>query len=101
MRAPIPAGSVAYRLVQEAEWSGEDSRVSQDVWLRDWPKGYDLIELAKHYPTFDETFSLLWFEKDSGPDEPVKNWSGVPTSEGDDLKELDGVLGFHKRSKKR
>ena len=101
MRAPIPAGSVAHRLIREGEWSGEDSHVSQDVWFRDWPKGYDLSELAKHYPAFDETFSLLWFEQDSGPDEPVKNWSGVPASGDDDLKELDGVLGFHKRSRKR
>ena len=102
MRAPIPSGSVACRLVQHHEWSSEDSRISQDVWFRDWPKGYDLTELSKHYPTFEETFSLLWFEQDSGPDEPVKNWSGTPMQEDDDgLKELDGVLGFHKKSKRK
>lgn len=102
MRAPIPPGSVAWRLAREGEWSGEDPRVPQDVWFRDWPKGYDLTELAKHYPTFEETFSLLWFEQDSGPVEPVNNWSGTPTQEDDGgLKELDGVLEFHKRSKKR
>ncbi|WP_213958035.1 MULTISPECIES: ImmA/IrrE family metallo-endopeptidase [unclassified Variovorax] len=102
MRSPIPHESVALRLIQGGEWSGEDSRVSQDVWFRDWPKGYELTELAKHYPTFEETFSLIWFEQDSGPDEPVKNWSGTPTQEDDDgLKELDGVLRFHSRSKKK
>ena len=102
MRAPIPSGSVASRLVRDGEWSGEDSRISQDVWFRDWPKGYDLAELAKHYPTFEETFSLLWFGLDSGPDEPVKNWSGTPVREDDDgLKEMDGVLSFNKRSKRR
>jgi hypothetical protein len=102
MRAPIPSGSVASRLVQESEWSGEDSRVSQDVWFRDWPKGYDLTELAKHYPTFEETFSLLWFEQDSGPDERVQNWGGVPAQEDDGgLKEMDGVLNFHRKSKRR
>jgi hypothetical protein len=102
MRAPIPPGSVASRLVREGEWSGEDSNISQDVWFRDWPKGYDLVEMAKHFPTFDETFSLVWFEHGSGPDEPVKNWSGTPTQEDDGgLKELDGVLGFEKRVKRR
>jgi Zn-dependent peptidase ImmA (M78 family) len=102
MRAPIPSGSVAGRLVREGEWSGEDSRVSQDVWFQDWPKGYDLTELAKHYPTFEETFSLLFFEQDSGPDEPVKNWSGALAQEDDDgFKELDGALGFHKRFKRK
>lgn len=102
MRAPIPAGSVAIRLVRDGEWSGEDSGVSQDVWFRDWPKGYDLTELSKRYPAFEETFSLLWFEQDSGPDEPVKNWGGTPVQEDDDgLKELDGVLGFHARSNRK
>lgn len=101
MRAPIPAGSVAARLIQEGAWSGEDSGISQDVWFRDWPKGYDLVELAKHYPAFEETFSLLWFEQDGGPEEPVQNWSGTPPHEEDGLRELDGVLSFHKRSKKR
>ena len=46
----------------------------------------------------DETFSLLWFEQDSGPDEPVKNWSGVPQHEDDGgLRELNGVLSFSKK----
>lgn len=102
MRAHIPGGSVAHRIVRDGEWSGSDDRVPQDVWFRDWPTGYDLIELAKHYPDFDETFSLLWFEQDCGPDEPVKNWSGAPTREDDGgLKELDGVMSFQKRTKRR
>jgi len=99
MRAAIPHGSVASRLVAEGEWSGEDGGVSQDVWFRDWPKGYDLIEMAKHYPSFNETFSLIWFEQDSGPDEPVKNWSGTSTQDDDDggLRELDGFMSFGKK----
>lgn len=97
-KSPIPPGSVARRLVEGQEFSGEDAAVSQDVWFQDWPKGYDLIELAKHYPSYDETFSLVWFEQDSGPDEPVKNFAGVPVAEDDGgLKELDGVLSFSKR----
>jgi Zn-dependent peptidase ImmA (M78 family) len=97
-KSPIPEGSVAYRLIRDREFSGEDAAVCQDVWFQDWPQGYDLIELAKHYPDYDETFSLLWFEQDSGPDEPVKNFAGVPAQEDDGgLKELDGVLSFSKR----
>ncbi len=101
MRAPIPVESLAARLIRECEWSGEDSGISQDVWFRDWPKGYDLVELAKHYPAFEETFSLLWFEQDGGPEEPVQNWSGTPVQDDDGLRELDGVLSFQKRSKKK
>jgi Zn-dependent peptidase ImmA (M78 family) len=102
MRAPIPAGSVAHRLVRDGDWSGEDTRIDQDVWFRDWPKGYELTELAKHYPTFKETFSLIWFEPDSGPDQPVRNWRGCRAEEDDGgLKELDGVLSFSKKVKRR
>jgi Zn-dependent peptidase ImmA (M78 family) len=101
MRSPIPPGSVAHRLVRECEWSAEDSRVAQDVWFRDWPSGYDLTEMAKHYPTFEETFSLLWFEPDGGPDEPVTVWRSSVAQENDGgLQELDGVLSFQKKAKK-
>ncbi|SCK42581.1 Predicted Zn peptidase [Variovorax sp. HW608] len=97
-KSPIPQGSVAQRLVRDEEWSGEDDAVPQDVWFQDWPKGYDLIELAKHYPSYEETFSLLWFEQDSGPDEPVNNFAGVPAEQDDGgLRELDGHLSFSKR----
>lgn len=101
MRAPIPKESVAYRLIEDGLVAGEDGGVSQDVWFRDWPKGYDLTELARHYAAYNETFSLIWFEQDSGPDEPVKNYAGVPTETDDGgLKELDGVLSFSKKTKR-
>lgn len=102
MRTPIPKESVAYRLIEDGVAAGEDGSVSQDVWFRDWPKGYDLTELARHYSAYNETFSLIWFEQDSGPDEPVKNFTGVLTETDDGgLKELDGVLSFSKRIKRR
>jgi hypothetical protein len=50
-------------------------------WGRLSLKRYDLTELAKHYTTFEETFSLIWFEPDSGPEEPVKNWGGSRAEE--------------------
>ena len=53
------------------------------------PKGYDLTELAKHYPSYDETVSLLWFQEDSGPRWPVKNFTAGPIASNDGLKELD------------
>lgn len=62
---------MAYQLVEDNQRSGESSRISQDVWFQDWPQGCDLTELAKHDPEFDETFALLWLERDSGPEQPV------------------------------
>lgn len=101
MRAPIPKESVAYRLIEDGLVAGEDGGVSQDVWFRDWPKGYDLTELARRYAAYNETFSLIWFEQNRGPAEPVKNYAGVPTETDDGgLKELDGVLSFSKKTKR-
>ncbi len=100
-KSPIPGGSVAHQLVKDSERSGESSDVSQDVWFQDWPQGYDLIELAKHYPEYDETFALLWFDGDSGPEEPVNTFSAKPLEDDGGLKELDGVLQFSKRTKRR
>lgn len=101
LKAPVPPGSVAKRLIDEALWSGE-AEVPQDIWFRDWPQGYDLVELAKHYSNYDETFSIIWFNQESGPNEPVKNWGGVPQQDDDSgLKELDGTLSFSKRVRRR
>lgn len=99
-KSPIPDGSVAYQLVKDSQRSGESADVSQDVWFQDWPQGYDLAELAKHYPEYDETFALLWFESDSGPEEPVNTSSGKPREDDGGLKELDGVLQFSKRARR-
>jgi Zn-dependent peptidase ImmA (M78 family) len=102
LKAPIPLGSMARRLIESGERSGEDFEISQDVWFTDWPKGYELTEMAKYSPEFDESFALLWFEGDDGPEEPVKNWSGVPQTQDDGgLKELDGVLSFASKRRRR
>lgn len=100
-KSPIPGGSVAHQLVKDGQRSGESSDISQDVWFQDWPQGYDLTELAKHYPEYDETFALLWFEGDSGPEEPVNTFSRMPQKDDGGLKELDGVLRFSERKKRR
>ena len=99
-KSPIPGGSVAHQLIQDGQRSGESADISQDLWFQDWPQGYDLTELAKHYLESDETFSLLWFDGDSGPEKPVNTFSSKPEDD-DGLKELDGVLQFSKRTKRR
>ena len=100
-KSPIPGGSIAHQLVKDGHRSAESSDVSQDVWFQDWPQGYDLTELAKHYSEYDETFALLWFESDSGPEEPVNTFSSKLQEDDGGLKELDGILQFSKRSKRR
>jgi len=100
-KSPVPEGSVAHQLAKDDQRFGESSGISQDVWFQDWPQGYDLTELAKHYPEYDETFSLLWFESDSGPEEPVNTFTPVLQEDGGGLKELDGVLHFSGKKKRR
>ena len=100
-KSPIPGGAVAHQLIKDGQRSGESSDISQDVWFQDWPRGYDLTELAKHYPECDETFALLWFEDVSGPEEPVNTFSGKPHEDDGGLKEFDGILGFSGKRKRR
>lgn len=100
-RTPIPTGSLAHQLISDEVKSQGLELVSQDVWFQDWPQGYELTELAKHYPNYDETFSLLWFENDDGPDEPVNTFSAKPAVDDGLLKELDGVLSFPEKRRRR
>ena len=96
-RTPIPLGSLARQLISEEARSEGQELVSQDIWFQDWPQGYEMTELAKHYPSYDETFALLWFETDDGPADPVNTFTLRPVAEDGLLKELDGVLSFHKK----
>jgi Zn-dependent peptidase ImmA (M78 family) len=96
-KTSIPPGSVAFQLVNDGQFTGEDS-VAQDVWFTDWVQGYDLTELSKHYPEFDETFSLIWFDNEDGPDEPINTFTKNDRQSHDSelLKELDGILPWGK-----
>lgn len=100
-RTPIPPGSLAHQLISDEVRSEGLELVSQDVWFQDWPQGYELTELVKHYPNYDETFSLLWFENDDGPDEPVNTFSVKSAADDSLLKELDGVLSFPEKRRRR
>lgn len=101
-RTPIPPGSLVHGVVAEGEREGGPGTVDQDVWFVDWPKGYDLTEIARHYPEYDQAFSLLWFEEDDGPSEPVKTYTkAAPSHDEDLLRELDGNLPWRGKSKRR
>jgi Zn-dependent peptidase ImmA (M78 family) len=100
-RTPIPPGSLAHQLISDKVRSEGLELVSQDVWFQDWTQGYELTELAKYYPDYDETFSLLWFENDDGPDEPVNTFSAKPAADDGLLKELDGILSFPEKRRRR
>lgn len=97
-----PPGSVVQGVVGNGEREGGPGTVDQDVWFGDWPKGYDLTEIARHYSEYDQAFSLLWFEEDDGPSEPVKTFTkAAPSHDEELLRELDGNLPWPGKSKRR
>lgn len=101
-RTPIPPGSVVHGVVASGEREGGPATVDQDVWFADWPKGYDLTEIARHYPEYDQAFALVWFEEDDGPSEPVKTSTRTAPSQDDELlRELDGTLPWPGKGRRR
>lgn len=92
-RTPIPSNSVAHQLWSTGESYGESSDISQDIWFSDWVQGYDLNEMARHYPDYQQTFSLIWFDTDDGPAEPVKSFTHT-TEATEGLVELTGELAW-------
>jgi hypothetical protein len=89
--------------------------VDADVWFDGWERGGTLLEEARHFPQWNQTVSLLWFESEEVPlpavaqRRPESRWSyeGRDTpyrrDEEDEsgLKELDGQLRFPGRRGRR
>lgn len=74
------------------------SEVAADLWFQDWKRGGILLEEARHYPRWDQTLTLLWLDEDSHDG----NHRVFPDSDDElGLEELDGVLRFQKKSKRR
>jgi hypothetical protein len=89
--------------------------VDADVWFDGWERGGTLLEEARHFPQWDQTLSLLWFENEEVPSpvaaqcRPESRWSyeGRETAyrrdeeDASGLKELDGQLRFPSRRARR
>ena len=95
--ASLAAGSVAARLRNGEKVQAPDD-LDADVWLSNWNGGGMLAEDSRHLASWDQTLSLIWFEDDdvqaAAPDRRL-------TLEHDGLNELDGVLPWPGRSRRR
>lgn len=101
-RGPIPPGSLALRLRAAGEPSTTSEQVPQDVWFENCESGYELWELSRHYPTFDQTVSLLWCAEEDLPAGEVDRFNRRVEDEDDGgLQELTGELIWSKRTRKR
>jgi len=93
----IPAESLAAQLRAGKAYQGE-IEIAADLWFDDWRRSGTLLEDAYHNASWDQTLSLLWFEDEEIP-------GGPRTIEQEEeemgLAELDGVLPWPGRSKRR
>lgn len=88
--------SMAGRLIRSEVIEGP-LEVSADEWFDDWSRGGTVLEDAKHFPRWNQTLALLWFEDEDGPSAEADN------EEGDEeqlLRPLDGILPWPGRRRR-
>jgi Zn-dependent peptidase ImmA (M78 family) len=93
----LPAESMAAQLRNGATVQAPEE-LNADSWLNDWTNGGMLVEDSRFLSSWDQTLSLIWFEDEDirtgGPDHRL-------TYEHDGLAELDGVLPWPGKSRRR
>lgn len=96
---PVPQGSVAQRLIRGSSETKEHDEIHADIWFSNGIRNFDLVvEEALLLKEWDQCLSLLWF------DESLKLIRGQGGTYEDDeplLRELDGVLPWPSRSRRR
>ncbi|MGA2259871.1 MAG: hypothetical protein ABSH28_00380 [Acidobacteriota bacterium] len=81
-----------------AECKGPEE-IDADEWFSAWEQGGVLLEEARHLERWDQTLTLLWFEDDEIP--PAMDGSLEEDGEDDLLKELDGILPWPSKKRRR
>lgn len=99
-KAPEP--SLAAQLMRSANAEGP-IEIAAAEWLEDWKRGGVLLEDARHFPRWNQTLSLLWFEDDEVPSSSSSS-SGYAEDDADEepaLRPLDGDLPWPGKSRRR
>ena len=81
-----------------AQGGQQISEISADLWFSDWKRGGTLIEESRFLPKWDQCLTLIWFDDNEVPD------PGFATDDDGEeplLKELDGVLPWPGKSRRR
>lgn len=100
IKSPIPEGSLAHTLRTDGLVQTKTEEVAQDAWFEDWESGLDLWEICRHYPRFDTTLSLIWFNEEDLPVIEVDRF-GKQVVEDERLSELTGELQWKKRTRRK
>jgi len=96
-RSAVPTESLSAQLRAGNPYQGE-VEIAADVWFNDWTRGGTLLEDAHHSSTWDQTLALLWFEDE---EIPVRPQSRAEEEEKTGLAELDGILPWPGRKRRR
>ncbi len=96
-RSQIPETSLSARMRHTGQ-SGGPEGVDPDLWFSDWTSGGTLNEEARHLTKWDQTLTLLWGEEEEirMPGRPQMANAG-----DDEYRELDGVLPWPGKSKRK
>lgn len=93
----LPAGSSS-TLIRAGKKVDEALEIAADNWFHDWQRGGVLLEEARHLSKWDQTLTLLWYDENSGGGDHRDR--DQDEDEDPVLQELDGVLRFHKKSRR-
>ena len=96
---PVPKGSVAHRLIQGRSKTEDYDELPTDVWFNGGIKNRPLlVEEAILLREWNQCLSLIWFEEDMNPaqDREYEDEDDEPL-----LKELDGILPWPSKSRRR
>ncbi len=99
LRLDIPRGSLSEK-VRAGSPSDGTEKVDADIWFNDWERGGVLLEEARHFPRWDQTPTLLWFEDEV----PPPKHEGKELREDEEelaLEELDGNLRWPSKKRRR
>lgn len=96
--SPLPQDSYSAR-VRAGERLSSPEEAEPGQWFENWERDGSLYEDTIHLSHWDQTLTLLWFGDEELPPPPPgrKRWE----EETQGLRELDGVLPWPGRSKKR
>src|SRR5262249_47317710 len=94
----LPAGSYSARVRAGERPSGPED-AEPDEWFEDWERDGAFYEDARHFAQWDQTLTLLWFDEEDlvPPATDRQRWD----EETQGLRELDGVLPWPGRRKRR
>lgn len=94
----LPTDSLSARIRGGAVPCGPEE-AEPDEWFDDWDRDGSLYEDVRHLAQWDQTLTLLWFDDEDLPPPPAERKRWEEETQG--LRELDGVLPWPGRSKRR